>query len=148
VNGARQVPAVRVEQQGSRRTELGMTSDDAQAFAAQWAEAWNGRNIEEVLAHFNEEVEFTSPTALSVMGMATVRGKGPLREYWTKALAGLASLRFTLDRVVWDKDRRELAIIYTSETDGKTKRVSENLRFNAAGQVVVAEVFHGVIRTA
>jgi hypothetical protein len=60
------------------------------------------------------------------------------------ALARLTSLQFTLDRVLWDPDRRELAIIYTSETDGKAKRVSEHLRFDAAGQVVVAEVFHGV----
>ena len=121
-----------------------MTSDDARRFAAQWAEAWNHRDIEQVLAHFHDDVEFTSPTALAVMGTATVRGKGSLREYWTTALARLASLRFTVDRVVWDPDRRELAIIYTSETDGKTRRVSENLRFNAAAQVVVAEVFHGV----
>jgi ketosteroid isomerase-like protein len=121
-----------------------MTSDNAQAFAAQWAEAWNSRAIEQVLAHFHDEVEFTSPTALSVVGIPTVRGKEALREYWTKALARLASLRFTVDRVVWDPDRRELAIIYTSETDGRARRVSENLRFNAADQVVAAEVFHGV----
>ena len=121
-----------------------MTGDEARGFAAQWAEAWNSRNIEQVLAHFHDEVEFTSPTALAAMGIPTVQGKGALREYWTKALVRLASLRFTVDRVVWDPGSRELAIIYTSETDGKAKRVSENLRFNAAGQVVVAEVFHGV----
>jgi ketosteroid isomerase-like protein len=40
-----------------------MTSNDAQAFAVQWAEAWNSRDIERVLAHFHNEVEFTSPTA-------------------------------------------------------------------------------------
>jgi ketosteroid isomerase-like protein len=124
--------------------EVGMTSDDARSFAVQWAEAWNRRNIEQVLAHFHDDVEFTSPTALAVMGTPTVRGKASLRKYWTEALARLTSLRFTLDRVVWDPDSRELAIIYTSEIDGKAKRVSENLRFNAAGQVVVAEVFHGV----
>jgi len=59
-------------------------------------------------------------------------------------LSRLASLRFTVDRVVWDAGSRELAIIYTSETDGKARRVSENLRFDSAGQIVVAEVFHGV----
>ena len=121
-----------------------MTSDEAQAFASQWAEAWNGREIERVLNHFHDDVEFTSPTAVTVMGVATVRGKGPLREYWARALARIASLRFTVDRLVWDADRHELAIIYTSETDGKRKRVSENLRFNPAGQVAAAEVFHGV----
>jgi ketosteroid isomerase-like protein len=123
-----------------------MTSDDARRFAAQWAEAWNRRDIEQVLAHFDDAVEFTSPTALAVMGIPTVRGKASLREYWTKALTRLGSLRFDVDRVVWDPDGRELAIIYTSETDGKARRVSENLRFDAAGQVVVAEVFHGVAR--
>ena len=123
-----------------------MTSDDARRFAAQWAEAWNRRDIEQVLAHFDDEVEFTSLTALAVMGIPTVRGKASLREYWTKALTCLGSLRFDVDRVVWDPDGRELAIIYTSETDGKARRVSENLRFDAAGQVVVAEVFHGVAR--
>ena len=123
---------------------MGMTSNDARAFAAQWADAWNSRNLERVLAHFHDEVVFTSPTALAVVGTPTVRGKGALREYWTKALAHIASLHFTVDRVVWDPDSRELAIIYTSETDGKVKRVSENLRFNTAGQAVSAEVFHGV----
>jgi ketosteroid isomerase-like protein len=123
-----------------------MTSDDARRFAAQWAEAWNRRDIEQVLAHFDDAVVFTSPTALAVMGIPTVRGKASLREYWTKALTRLGSLRFDVDRVVWDPDGRELAIIYTSETDGKARRVSENLRFDAAGQVVLAEVFHGVAR--
>jgi ketosteroid isomerase-like protein len=121
-----------------------MTGDEARGFAADWADAWNRRDIERVLAWFYEDVEFTSPTALAVMGIPTVRGKGALRDYWTKALARLTSLRFTIDRVVWDPDRREVAILYTSEIDGKAKRVSENLRFNATGQVVAAEVFHGV----
>jgi ketosteroid isomerase-like protein len=121
-----------------------MTSNEADAFATRWAEAWNDRDIEQVLTHFHDDVEFTSPTALAVMGIPTVRGKGALREYWTKALARLTSLRFSMDRVVWDATRRELAIIYTAAIDGKSRRVSENLRFNDAGQVVAAEVFHGI----
>ena len=123
-----------------------MTTDDARTFAARWAQAWNSRDIEKVLAHFHDDVVFTSPTAMALMGTPTVRGKESLRAYWTTALSRLTSLRFTVDRVVWDPDRRELAIIYTSETDGKARRVSENLVFNSAGEVVVAEVFHGVAR--
>ena len=53
------------------------------------------------------------------MGIPTVRGKESLSAYWTTALSRLTSLRFTVDRVVWDSDSRELAIIYTSETNGK-----------------------------
>jgi ketosteroid isomerase-like protein len=124
--------------------EVDMTGDDARAFAARWAEAWNRRDIEPVLAHFHDDVVFTSPTALAVMGTPTVRGRGAVREYWSTALAKIASLRFTVDRVVWDAGSRALAIIYTSEIDGKTRRVSENFWFDAAGQVVAVEVFHGV----
>ena len=35
-------------------------------------------------------------------------------------------------------------IVYTSEIDGKAKRVSENLTFDGEGRVTSAEVFHGV----
>ena len=121
-----------------------MTRDEARAFAEEWAAAWNARDVERVLIHFDDDVAFTSPTAAAVVGVATVRGKPALREYWNEALSRIGSLRFTIDRVLWDPARRELAILYTSEIDGKAKRVSENLSFDAAGKIVSAEVFHGV----
>jgi hypothetical protein len=121
-----------------------LTREFAETFAAQWAEAWNGRAVEAVLEHFHDDVVFTSPTALAVVGSPIVRGKPALRAYWTAALSRITSLRFTLDRVVWDPARRELAIIYTPDIDGQSKRVSENLTFDEHGQVVSAEVFHGV----
>jgi len=49
-----------------------------------------------------------------------------------------------VDYTLWDPARRELAIVYTSDVDGHTKRVSENLRFDERGQVIAGEVFHGV----
>jgi steroid delta-isomerase len=121
-----------------------MTRDQAAVFAADWAAAWNVGAVERVLAHFDDAVVFRSPTALAVVGVGTVRGKDALRAYWTAALARIASLRFTLDRVLWDPVTQELAIVYVAEIDGKAKRVSENLRFGPAGLVVAAEVFHGV----
>lgn len=123
---------------------MNITRENLEAFAARWAEAWNRRDVSSVLEHFHEDIVFTSPTALAVVGSPIIRGKQMLREYWTTALAGSTSLRFTVDYVLWDPERRELAIIYTSDIDGRTKRVSENLRFNEDEQVVAAEVFHGV----
>lgn len=121
-----------------------MTRDEAVAFAKAWAAAWNERAVERVLDHFSEDVTFTSPTALAVVGTPTVRGKAALRAYWNTALGRLRSLHFTFDRVLWDADTRELAILYVSDIDGRTKRVSENLTFAPNGLVVSAEVFHGV----
>jgi hypothetical protein len=119
--------------------------EDVEEFAARWAESWNARDIESVLTRFHEDVVFTSPTALAVVGSPTVRGKEALRGYWITALGRIGSIRFTVDSVLWDPGSRTLAILYTSETDGKVRRVSENLTFDEGGQVVRAEVFHGVV---
>ena len=121
-----------------------MTRENSEAFASRWVEAWNRRDVDAVLEHFREDVVFTSPTALAVVGSPIVQGKDALRAYWTAALARIGSLRFTMDYVLWDPARRELAIIYTSDIDGRIRRVSENLMFNESGQVLAAEVFHGV----
>lgn len=121
-----------------------MTREEARAFAAEWAAAWNGLAVEDVLAHFDENVSFTSPTALAVAGAGTVHGKNALREYWNKAVARVGSLKFVVDRVLWDSNSRELAIIYVSEIGGRKKRISENLVFDSDGLVVCAEVFHGI----
>jgi ketosteroid isomerase-like protein len=121
-----------------------MTREEANTFAIDWAAAWNARDIERVLRSFDEDVAFTSPTALAVVGTATVRGKAALRAYWNAAMARVGTLTFTIDRVVWDAVTRELAIIYVSDIDGRAKRVSENLTFGENGLVVSAEVLHGV----
>ena len=121
-----------------------MTREEAETFAADWAAAWNARDVESVLRHFHEDVTFTSPTAIAVVGSPTVRGKDALRSYWTAALARITSLEFTVDRILWDPARLELAIIYTGAINGSSKRVSENMTFDGRGYVVEAEVFHGV----
>jgi steroid delta-isomerase len=121
-----------------------MTRDEMNTFAAAWIAAWNNRDVERVLGLFSDDITFTSPTALAVVGVATVRGKSALRAYWTQAMSRIGSLRFTLERVVWDAATQELAIVYVSDVDGRAKRVSENLTFGVDGLVVSAEVFHGV----
>jgi hypothetical protein len=121
-----------------------MTSGEARAFADDWAAAWNERAVERILAHFDDAVTFTSPTAAAVVGAARIEGKPALRDYWTTALARISALQFDVDRVLWDAGARELAIIYRSTINSQSRRVSENLRFGANGLVERAEVFHGV----
>ena len=125
--------------------ELAVTGEEARIFAEQWAADWNELAVERVLAHFHDQVVFTSPTALAVVGVTTVCGKQALRQYWNAAVAQMTSLRFTVDRVLWDANTRELAIIYDAEIGNRTRRVSENLTFGADGRVISAEVFHGVV---
>lgn len=120
------------------------THSDAEKFAAEWAAAWNRRDAEAVLAHFHDDIVFTSPTALAVIGSPVVRGKDALRAYWSTALERISSIQFTVTRVLWDSVHRELAIIYVAHIDGRTRTVSENLIFGVDGRVATADVFHGV----
>jgi hypothetical protein len=121
-----------------------MTREDAQTFAEEWTAAWNALAVEQVLSHFHDEVRFTSPTAFAVVGIPTVLGKQALRDYWQAATARIGSVRFVIDRVAWDPDSRELAIIYDAELGGRGRRVSEHLRFGPDGLVISGEVFRGV----
>jgi ketosteroid isomerase-like protein len=114
-----------------------------QQFAHAWAASWSRRDIEEVLAHFHDDILFTSPTALAVTGSAVVKGKDALRAYWGSAMARIQTIQFDVDRVLWDAGRRELAIIYTARINGTMRKVSENLVFDGADRVITAEVFHG-----
>ena len=120
------------------------TRADAEKFAEDWAQAWNRRDVESVLAHFRDDIIFASPTALAMTGSPVLHGKGALREYWTKALARIGSIEFSVIRVLWDAASRELAIIYLAAIDGRSGTVSENLIFDQDGLVATAEVFHGV----
>ncbi|HMK89964.1 MAG TPA: nuclear transport factor 2 family protein [Methylocystis sp.] len=71
---------------------------DPAAFARRWAADWNARDIEAVLAHFHDDVVFTSPVAarLAPASGGVVRGKSALRSYWTAALRKNTDLRFEI----------------------------------------------------
>jgi hypothetical protein len=125
-----------------------VTREEAAAFALRWAGWWNAGAVESVLEVFSDDVVFVSPTALAVVGSATVRGKPALRAYWMAAMQRMKTLQFTVGHVVWDPVLRELAIVYTASIGGAAKRVSENLRFDESGKIVAAEVFHGVAGSA
>jgi ketosteroid isomerase-like protein len=60
---------------------------DVIAFRREWASAWNRRDVETVLEHFDDDALFTSPVARKI-GFAedrVVRGKDALRRYWQSA---------------------------------------------------------------
>lgn len=122
-----------------------MTRDEALRWAERWVADWNARDLSAVLVRFEDDVEFTSPRALAVVGVATVRGKPALRDYWARSLAAIASLRFVLRRISWDPATSELAIFYDRDVDGRLDRAAEVLRFGGSGRVARAEVYHGLL---
>ena len=125
---------------------IGVFADRAAviAYAERWAEGWNRRDLDAILEHFDDDVEFTSPKALAAVGVPTVRGKAALADYWRIALSRIQSLRFVVNRVIWDPATLELAIIYDRDVNGVRDRAAEILAFGASGLVVRGEVLYGV----
>lgn len=103
-----------------------MQGSNAIEFAQGWASAWNARDVEAVLAHFDEDVSFVSPVARKI-GFALdgiVQGKTALRRYWQAALAGNPTLHFRVRDVFQGIDT--IAILYSNQHG--TDRI-EFLRF-------------------
>jgi len=74
---------------------------DPKAFAASWCAAWNAHDLDAVLAHFHDEVVFTSPMAIRLApgSRGRIMGKASLRAYWSDGLRHIPNLHFTVERV-------------------------------------------------
>jgi hypothetical protein len=99
---------------------------DAIAFSQEWVHAWNAHDIDAVLVHFHDDVEFTSLVAAGLLPetQGVVRGKAALRRYWALALERMPDLRFTVDHVYQGVD-----IIVIAYRNHHGALVSEVLRF-------------------
>ncbi len=120
-----------------------MGREDAIEFARQWIDCWNRGDVEAVLGHFDEAVRFTSPKAIAVLGRGNVEGRAELRSYWQARLAQIDSLRFTLERVLWDGEQRTMAILYVADLNGQRSRACEFLRFGESGTAVEGAAMYG-----
>lgn len=122
-----------------------MTRADAARWAERWAGDWNRRDLDAVLAHFADDVVWTSPRCVDAVGVPTLHGKAAVQAYYAAALARVASLRFTVRRILWDRESTELSIVYDRDVDGHRDRASEILRFDRHGRVVHGEVHYGLV---
>ncbi|MFG1930179.1 YybH family protein [Mycobacterium sp. NPDC048908] len=109
-----------------------MPTPDPNGYAEAWVRAWNAHDIEAVLAHFRDDVVFTSPVAARVVpdSRGVVRGKSALREYWTAALAMQPDLSFEVVGVY--RGESTLVINYRNH---RGELVNEVLTFDDDGFV-------------
>lgn len=110
-------------------TQLG--PDAARAFAADWIAAWNAHDLERILDHYADDVEFASPYVVQIGGEPSGRltGKQALRSYWAKGLAMLPDLHFTLIETLVGIGA--VTLVYR----GHRGSVAETFHFDDAGRV-------------
>jgi len=75
-----------------------ITNEKATHFAAKWISAWNKHDIDAILEHYADDIEFTSPLIVNILNRPSGRviGKAELRAYFSKGLAAYPDLKFEL----------------------------------------------------
>ncbi len=116
-----------------------ITSGLAAAFASEWIEAWNARDLDRILKHYARDVEFTSPFVSRILGRneSTVRGTAVLRVYFSRALNAYPDLHFVARGVYFGA--QSLVIEYQS-VEGCL--AAEMIEFNDAGLIVRVRVHY------
>jgi hypothetical protein len=106
-----------------------VSTPEPDSFADEWAGAWNRRDVDAVLAHFHDDVVFTSPIAADIVpgSAGVVHGKAALREYWCAALAVVPDLHFDVIGVY--AGASTLVVNYRNQRGGL---VNEVLEFDGA----------------
>ncbi len=116
-----------------------MTENRAGEWAKSWLDAWNRHDMEAILSHYAEEVEYESPL-VSMLMESTVNeftGKDRLREYVRRGLALYPDLRFTLLYALAGVNG--LVIVYRSVIN---RIAAEVLTLNAKEQVSRVSVYY------
>ncbi len=105
---------------------------DLAALGHAWIDAWNSRDLEQILALYAEDVEMTSHRIplLGFDASGMVHGKDSLRAYWGNALAQLPNLHFVLIDLFVSPD--SIVVLYENERGNK---VCEYLRLDASGKI-------------
>jgi hypothetical protein len=109
-----------------------MDRADAAAFVDDWLTGWNAHDLERLLAHFADDVTFTSPVASQLLADSDgiIKGKPALREYWREGLRRIPDLHFEVVGTYIGVDT--LVINYRNQRGGLVNEV-----LNFAGPKVV-----------
>lgn len=109
-----------------------MTTEFATEFARAWIDTWNSRNLVEILDHYSEDIEITTPMIKMALGEdnGTLKGKVAVAAYWRTALENLPDLHFELYEFA--KGVNSITLFYKSVMD---KKAMEAMFFNEEGKV-------------
>jgi hypothetical protein len=91
-------------------------ADLAERLADEWIAAWNSRDLDRVLSHYDEDFEMASPRIVEIAGepSGVLRGKAAVGAYWRKALDRNPGLHF--ERIAVFVGARGIAIHYRNQS--------------------------------
>lgn len=104
----------------------------AQELAQDWIDAWNSHDISRILSHYSDEVVFTSPFIVKLLGdnSGTIQGITNLRSYFIKGLEAYPNLKFELYQVLTGVD--SITLYYKTVNEMVAAEVME---LNSEGKI-------------
>ena len=110
-----------------------LTQTTAQAIAQTWIDSWNRHDLDDIMSHYAEAIEFSSPFIVQLIGepSGTLKDKAALRAYFAKGLAAYPDLKFELLHTLIGVN--SLVLYYRSV---RNNLAAELMVLNAAGQIV------------
>ncbi|WP_353140118.1 nuclear transport factor 2 family protein [Pseudopedobacter sp.] len=90
---------------------------EATDFTTEWINAWNSHDLNTIMSHYSENIDFASPV-IQQMGVDTagkISNKADLREYFSKALQKYPELHFEFYHELKGVD--SLVLFYKSVND-------------------------------
>jgi ketosteroid isomerase-like protein len=101
-------------------------------FATDWINSWNSHDLENILTHYSEDIEITTPMIKLAAGIesGSLKGKEQVAAYWKKALERIPDLYFELKEVT--EGVNCVALYYKSVMN---KMAIEVMFFNEQGKV-------------
>jgi len=120
--------------------------EQAQELARAWVEAFNRHDLDAMLSHYADDVEFSSPAVIDVLRepSGTIRGKEALRGYFQQALEKYPDLGFELLDILTGVD--SVTILYRSVHRGRAG--AEVMVLDPQGKVVKVIVHYEAIPEA
>jgi hypothetical protein len=116
-----------------------LTVEFYEKFAADWIASWNSHSVQDILSHYDEAFEFSSPVLAKVNPSSggTLIGTAAARAYWSKGLAARPDLNFELVTLLKGVNS---VVIYYKGLGGKL--CAEFFAFGPNGKVISSHA-HG-----
>jgi ketosteroid isomerase-like protein len=110
-----------------------MQKHPIEAIVNDWIESWNEHNLERILAHYSEDIEFKAPTVVTRWNRTdgVLRGKGELREHFQKGLELDPALHFELEGIFTSPDG--YAVLYRRNNGN---RAIDSVQLDSTGVAV------------
>ena len=80
-------------------TMKNLSQTEADAFAREWAAAWNSHDVDLIADHYRHDIQYYSPFAARLGARTPLSGRGGLRRYVAAALERYPSVQFGPDLV-------------------------------------------------